>query len=746
MPPQGLGKKLLLAVALVAIGIGLITSQLVAHYYGERIMEDALSESENIARNLALAAADKILVNDRVALQNLIDDQLISTPFISYIFVVRDDRVLAHTFSNGVPRGLAADNRFQEDDQARLRWILNEEGERFFDVACPIYDGKAGFIRLGVSEEPYRQKIMGLRMRMSLLSLLILSSGLFLCYFLIRRITRPLQALTAAVDRINEVNLNGTVPVVGDAEVAKLSQAFNRMLERIKEHTEKLTDYAEQMKQKNVELDRSHQQTRASFEISREIGVLSNLSEVCLYLEHKLQDLVTCNSMQLFAFGSEGERLFRFSRGRLVQMDGRPSREAYEYLNRIHKMSFIREKPNIPLPMGKELTVKAKSVVVFPIHYENDLQGAVVIACPSECRCITKELDVIPMMLEQGAGALRRTISLEEEVLALKTQVGDTAGFAGLIGRDPKMQVLYKLIDDIAPSDATILIQGESGTGKELVARAIHGRSHRSEQPFMVINCSAYPAALLESELFGHEKGAFTGAVRRKPGRFEQAHGGTVFLDEIGEISPTAQIKLLRILQSRKFERLGGEKTKSVDVRVLAATNRDLVTEVQQGNFREDLFYRLNVIPIHLPPLRRRRNDIPLLAHHFLLRFAAEQGKSIQGFDPEVMRTLFGHDWPGNVRELENCIEHAAVLCKEPLIKLADLPLSIVDHKQADSERPAPAEALSRTIAQTEREKLIDALNVCGWNKKEAARKLGISRSSLYNKLKKYRIAPPTIH
>jgi transcriptional regulator with GAF, ATPase, and Fis domain len=744
--PQSLSKKLLLTVAFVAIGIGALTSQLVAYYYGERIMHDALSEAENIARNLALNATDKILINDRVALQKLIDDQMISTPFVTYILVIRDSRVLNHTFPNGVPRGLIGLNQLQESDLGQLRRIINEENERYFDVAWPIFDGKAGFIRVGVSEAPYRQKITGLRVRMSLLTLLILMVSLLLCHYLIRRITAPLQQLADAVDKIDEGNLEVNVPVTGDVEVAKLAQAFNQMLVRIKEHTGKLTDYAERLRQKNIELDRSHHQTRASFEISREIGVLPNLSDVCRYLIRKLNDVVTCRSMQIFTFGSGGERLFRFSGKALVQIDGAKSRAAYDYLSRIKKMSFIHDDLDIPVPLETSIPEKPQSLVVFPIPYENELQGAMVITCPGTCKCVTKELDVLQMILEQVAGVLRRTLLQEEEILSLTRHFDHRTGFAGLIGRDPQMQVLYKLIDDIAPSDATVLIQGESGTGKELVARAIHERSLRHNKPFVVINCSAYPATLLESELFGHEKGAFTGAVRQKPGRFEQADGGTVFLDEIGEISPTAQIKLLRILQSKKFERLGGEKTQSIDVRVLAATNRILVDEVQQGTFREDLFYRLNVIPIDLPPLRQRRNDIPLLAKSFLLRFAAEQGKVVQGFDSEVMRRMFSYSWPGNVRELENCIEHAAVLCKGNHITVGDMPPHVVDQKHTRYEHGTPAAPLSNTIARTEKEKLIDVLTQCGWNKKQASQRLGISRSSLYNKLKKYRIAPPTIH
>jgi len=746
MLPQSLSKKLLLTMALVAVGIGTLTSQLVAHYYGERIMHDALSETENIARNLALDAADKILINDRVALQKLIDDQMISTPFVTYILVLRDNRVLNHTFPNGVPRGLIGVNQVQGDDSGQLRWVVNEENERFFDVAWSIFNGNAGFIRVGVSETPYRQKIMELRIRMSLLTLLILSVALLLCHFLIRRITAPLHQLADAVDKIDEDNLDISVPVAGDTEVATLAQAFNQMLMRIRDHTGKLTDYAERLQLKNVELDRSHQQTRASFEISREIGVLPNLSDVCRYLIHKLNDVVTCRSMQIFTFGSGGERLFRFSGDALIQIEGERSLTAHAYLSRIKKMSFIHDDLDIPVPLETNLAEKPRSLVIFPIPYENHLQGAMVIACPGTCKCVTKELDVLQMILEQVAGALRRTLFQEEEILALKKHIDHPTGFAGLIGRDPQMQILYKLIDDIAPSDATVLIQGESGTGKELVARAIHERSLRHNKPFVVINCSAYPATLLESELFGHEKGAFTGAVRQRPGRFEQADGGTVFLDEIGEISPTAQIKLLRILQSKKFERLGGEKTRRIDVRVLAATNRVLVDEVQEGTFREDLFYRLNVIPIDLPPLRRRRNDIPLLARHFLLRFAAEQGKAIQSLDSEVMRRMFSYPWPGNVRELENGVEHAVVLCKGDHITVGDMPPHVVDQPHALSGREAPATPLSNTIAQTEKEKLVDALTQCGWNKKQASEKLGISRSSLYNKLKKYRITPPTIH
>ena len=293
----------------------------------------------------------------------------------------------------------------------------------------------------------------------------------------------------------------------------------------------------------------------------------------------------------------------------------------------------------------------------------------------------------------------------------------------------------------MAPTDATVLIQGESGTGKELVARAIHDRSLRRERPFVVINCSAYPSTLLESELFGHEKGAFTGAVRRKIGRFEQADGGTVFLDEIGEIPSTAQIKLLRVLQSQKFERLGGESTIGVDVRVLAATNRNLIEEVQAGRFREDLFYRLNVIPIKLPPLQRRGNDIPLLAHHFLKRFAAEQAKPLERFSSEAMRLFMAYSWPGNVRELENSVEHAVVLAKQQIIEPGDLPAALVE-----SFHKAQFQDEQQTITRNEEQLIRTVLEESDWNKTVAAGRLGISRSTLYEKMKKYSIRQPTVH
>jgi two-component system response regulator HydG len=355
-----------------------------------------------------------------------------------------------------------------------------------------------------------------------------------------------------------------------------------------------------------------------------------------------------------------------------------------------------------------------------------------LVACDAECHCVRNELDVVTITLHHAAGAIHRANLYEEELRALRLRVDADSGYAGIIGKDPKMQVIFRLIDDVAPTDATVLIQGESGTGKELVARAIHERSPRALKPFVVINCSAYPSTLLESELFGHEKGAFTGALRRKIGRFEQADGGTVFLDEIGEIDPAAQIKLLRVLQQQTIDRLGGEQSIRVNVRVLAATNKNLGEEVRLGRFREDLYYRLNVIPIDLPSLRERPKDIHLLARHFLTRFAREQAKPITAFRSEAMRKLIDNPWPGNVRELENTIEHAVVLAKGSEIELRDLPTALVEF-----EIPVEAKPYNPTIVESEEKLIRDVLAACSGNKAEAARQLGISRSTLYEKMKK---------
>ena len=308
----------------------------------------------------------------------------------------------------------------------------------------------------------------------------------------------------------------------------------------------------------------------------------------------------------------------------------------------------------------------------------------------------------------------------------LARRLGEIEQFAGIVGRDPKMLALYDLIPELAESAAPVLIQGESGTGKELVAAALHNEGPRADKMFVPVNCGALPEGLLESELFGHVKGAFTGAVRDKKGRFELADGGTIFLDEIGDISPAMQVKLLRVLQEGCFERVGGEKTLKVNVRVISATHRDLQKEMAAGKFREDLFYRLSVVPLIVPPLRDRRTDIPLLANHFLKQLSA--GRATE-FAPEAMDFMLGYHWPGNVRELQNWIQFALIKCKTGVIQLAHLPP--VALKAVVPLSPAQ-EGAGRARPRLTPELVQEAINKSGGNKVEAAKALGISRATLY--------------
>ncbi|MBW2148954.1 MAG: sigma-54-dependent Fis family transcriptional regulator [Deltaproteobacteria bacterium] len=314
---------------------------------------------------------------------------------------------------------------------------------------------------------------------------------------------------------------------------------------------------------------------------------------------------------------------------------------------------------------------------------------------------------------------------------------------ASLIGKSKSMKSVFKMIEKIAPTDSTVLIIGESGTGKELVAKSIHSNSDRKNQPFVPVNCGAIPESLLESELFGHEKGAFTGAVKARTGRFEKAHRGTIFLDEVGDMSPLLQTKLLRVLQEREFERIGGTKSIRVDIRIIAATHRNLEEEIQKGNFREDLYYRLNVIPIIIPPLRERKSDIPLLIQHFLQRFNGASSRKIKGISNEALKILVEYHWPGNVRELENLIERFVILADESEISKKDLPEKMLHHAREGTTKKRPSKTeidLNTTVSQFERELIMQALNKTHWVKNRAAGLLHLKRTTLVEKMKRNNI------
>lgn len=314
--------------------------------------------------------------------------------------------------------------------------------------------------------------------------------------------------------------------------------------------------------------------------------------------------------------------------------------------------------------------------------------------------------------------------------------------FDNIIGKSHAMQEVFTAIKAAAASEAAILIQGESGTGKELVAGAIHYHSERSDKPLVTVNCSALSESLLESELFGHVKGAFTGAHRDRRGRFEEANGGTIFLDEIGDISPFIQVKLLRVLQELEIERVGESKRRKIDIRVITATHRDLFKRVGQGIFRDDLYYRLKVFPIYLPPLRKRKEDIPLLANHFIHRYNQKTGMKIQSMTQNAMRVIMDYDWPGNIRELENAIEHAFVLSNDTQIDVFDLPIEIrqPEYHTASKLLPGSLKKKTASLGKLTREKLIGVLNESGWNKAEAARRLGLNRTVVWRYMKKWDI------
>ncbi|MDZ7344090.1 MAG: sigma-54 dependent transcriptional regulator [candidate division KSB1 bacterium] len=348
--------------------------------------------------------------------------------------------------------------------------------------------------------------------------------------------------------------------------------------------------------------------------------------------------------------------------------------------------------------------------------------------------------DELTIKLERLAERLRQRRELENleaENLYLRQQEESQFNFGEIIGPSAPMQEVFRILQKVAPTDSSIIIYGESGTGKELVARAIHKNSNRAHGPFIRVNCGALTETLLESELFGHEKGAFTGALKRKLGRFELAHRGTIFLDEIGDISPALQIKLLRVLQEKEFERVGGEETVHVDVRVIAATHRHLKEEVAAGRFREDLYYRLHIVPINLPPLRQRLEDLPVLVDHFLQRLGRELRKPNLQIDPAVLEMMKNYHWPGNVRELENVLERAAVLCEGERITVADLP-PLVKDRSAVFQLPSENLDLNQTLEEVERALIERALTRAHGVKAEAARSLGIKPTTLLYKLGKY--------
>jgi DNA-binding NtrC family response regulator len=399
----------------------------------------------------------------------------------------------------------------------------------------------------------------------------------------------------------------------------------------------------------------------------------------------------------------------------------------------------------LPSEDGMKLIARAKSLTKPPICILMTAYGSEELAVEAMKRgaddYIAKgrlQIDELEMRI---ARALRHQ-TLESENVSLRQQLDAKFGLENIVGQSPAMKEVLEVVQQVAPTRATVLLLGESGTGKELIAKVIHQLSPRAQQPMVTVHCAALAPTLLESELFGHEKGAFTGAHERRIGRFEQAQGGTLFLDEIGEIDPSIQIKLLRFLGERTFERVGSNKTLTADLRLIAATNKNLDDLVKSGSFREDLFFRLRVVEIRVPPLRERPEDIPLLAKTFLREFARENSKTVDQFTTDALDLVLRAPWPGNVRELRTAIEHAVVLCRGDKITARDLPPSVRQASAADSQSGTRS-ALARkdlTVKEAEKELIIRALKETDGNRTLAAKKLGISRRNLYRKLRLYQL------
>lgn len=446
-------------------------------------------------------------------------------------------------------------------------------------------------------------------------------------------------------------------------------------------------------------------------------------------------DLIECRSLSEF-----------------LKLDGYQVESAtsgQEALERLKQSSFdiLLTDVNMPEITGFDLLDEVNKsypdTVVILITGYGQIEGAVRAIKEGAYDYITKPLidDSVKMILNR---ALEQQ-HLKRENVQLKKQLGLLVGPSELIGRDHKMKKLFEMVDSVADSRATVLLTGESGVGKTLVARTIHTRSARKDKPFIEVSCGSLPESLLESELFGHARGSFTGAVADKEGKFQVAHGGTVFLDEIGDAPLSMQIKLLRVIQDRVFERVGDNKSIHTDVRLVVATNKNLEEEVEAGRFREDLFYRIKVLTLHIPPLRERLGDLRRLAEYFLEKYAKENSKEMTGISEQALAQMQQHAWPGNVRELENVIERAVILCEGEEIRAEDLPFGkgAEDLEPADEESAVPVLPLKKALEIPEKEIIRRALDAHDWSRSDTADTLEINRSTLFKKMRKYDLEPP---
>ncbi len=499
---------------------------------------------------------------------------------------------------------------------------------------------------------------------------------------------------------------------------------------------------------RSKELQKTQHQLETLFEISRQVSAMNSIPEIVHFVQGVGQEILAESEQLFFLLDSEKQRFLDLEECNLtvvgpllsnlqeLERSGLVS-DFVQYLQNIKEMQLVNSEHSNDIPAFLRLISKSyPSWFGFPITTPHQCIGYFLLGSTISREYSREDLHFFHNLFSQIAGDIHHLIRHETKINLLRQEVLARNSYGEIIGQSDEMQKMYELIDLVAGSDATVLIAGENGTGKELVAQAVHQESHRRSGPFIVANCSAYSPALLESELFGHEKGAFTGAIKRKKGRIERAKGGTLFLDEIGDIAPATQVLLLRFLQDHCFERVGGEQTLEADVRVLAATNLDLYREVEAGRFRDDLYYRLNVITIDMPPLRDRNEDIPMLCRHFLEKYSLKEGKQANTFSSGAMQALLDYDWPGNVRQLENAISHAVILAQGQVIKRRHLPQFL---KHAAPDPP------TTSLAENERRLILGVLQESNWNKHEAARQLQISRSTLYSKIRRYNLKKGTL-
>ena len=493
---------------------------------------------------------------------------------------------------------------------------------------------------------------------------------------------------------------------------------------------------------RSKELQKSQHQIETLFKFSRQVGAKRSLAEVVHFVHEVTQKIFPNTEFLLLLMDDDSQQFLdlRECNSSVVVPLSRAMRKLKQsglvkdfirYLKINMEPQIVGSQQTEYIPnFLKVMSESYQSWFGLPVSTPERCIGYFLLGLPVIYDFPRKDLHFLQTFLSQIAGSIRHLVVIHKtENNLLQKEIAERPFHSEIIGQSQEMQKIYELIDLVSESDATVLIAGENGTGKELVARAIHKQSHRSEGPFVVANCSAYSPTLLESELFGHEQGAFTGAIKRKKGRVERAIGGTLFLDEIGNIALATQILLLRFLQDHRFERVGGEETLEADVRVLAATNRDLYLEMEADRFRDDLYYRLNVINISLPCLRERKEDIPLLCKHFLKKYNLKEGKEIRSISSSVMQILMDYKWPGNIRQLENSISHAVILARGQVIEEKHLPYFL---KQAKIDSPVTS------LAENERRLIARVLKKSNWNKHEAARRLNVSRSTLYSKIRRY--------